>query len=251
VVSPKVLASNDTHRCRRPRLSTTAAQLRRSVTTAWCALALARGKAHRFEPDTAPLAAAREWFGKMTNENTGVVGRYRDDDPAFTSALLVRALGGEEFKGRGVRAAVNKLINAAPKWEEREGAIDLQFWYFGFLALSKLDANTAAIWRPALVEACIAGQSQDDEAEAGRGRHRDVGRAGSWGSSADRGGAQGGRLYATALCILMLEAADNRGLAAEPKPMDDKKEHGKPDNEKRDEKKDDKKDDKKEHGRGR
>ena len=48
------------------------------------------------------------------------------------------------------------------------------------------------------------------EANEGRGRNRNVGRAGSWGSSADRGGASGGRVYATALCVMALQAASDR-----------------------------------------
>ena len=92
--------------------------------------------------------------------------------------------------------AITKFASLAkpPQWQPDAGKVDLCYWFFASEAVRRLgDAAANATWREHLVGALQQGQRLDGDA------------AGSW-DPLDPWGADGGRLYATALATLALQA---------------------------------------------
>ena len=88
------------------------------------------------------------------------------------------------------------LIKRPPQWlsAAKGPTVDLYYWYHGARALRLGGGNAWLPWRAALRDALLANQQRDGNAR------------GSW-DPVDVWGADGGRVYATALATMALLAA--------------------------------------------
>lgn len=85
-----------------------------------------------------------------------------------------------------------------PEW--KTNAIDSYYWYYGSLALYQAEGPAGEswkLWHPAVLRALLPNQKGA----------QDGCQAGSWDASVDRWGAEGGRLYTTAINALTLETS--------------------------------------------
>jgi len=103
--------------------------------------------------------------------------------------ILGRAAAGRpEVLGGGNRVMQNPPLTEV-LWAGRP---DFIYWHFGALAMSQLDGNWWKTWNDPLREALLPRQK------------RDGCETGSWDPD-DAWGAEGGRVYATAINVLTLE----------------------------------------------
>jgi len=186
--------------------------------TAWCTSALKAGQLAGLAIDPAAFKGARVWIDKMTEPNFGQVGyNFAGGAPArpegkqdkfppeksqsMTAAgILTRILCGEDPRRSDViRKGAALCLEAPPRWAD-DGSIDMYYWYYGTLAMSKVGGAQWARWNRHLQTALLKSQHG-----AGSGS-----RTGSWGP-AGPWGDDGGRVYSTALMALCLEVSARAG----------------------------------------
>ncbi len=161
-----------------------------AVLTAWCVSAVASARGAGLDVPEASLRDALTWVGTATDGATGRVGQEQQTERATAAALLARMLCGQ-----GPRAAdaipkgIALCVAKPPVWNVEEGAIDMEYWRFGTLALYLAGGNDWRAWSGAMKAAIV-----DRQQAAGS-------RAGSW----DPVGVEGGRVEATALMTMSLE----------------------------------------------
>jgi len=93
-------------------------------------------------------------------------------------------------------AAVHQLVADLPEWKENH--VDFYYWYYGALALYQYDGPEGPLWKKwneAMKTALIPHQKLP----------KDGCRNGSWDPEEERWGAEGGRVYTTAIGALILE----------------------------------------------
>jgi hypothetical protein len=93
-------------------------------------------------------------------------------------------------------SAVNALVQDLPEWKANK--VDCYYWYYASLALFQFDGPEGAMWKKwnePMKNALVPTQSTA----------KDLCKNGSWNSDQDRWGAEGGRVYATAINALTLE----------------------------------------------
>ncbi len=119
---------------------------------------------------------------------------------AMTAAAILcrRALGLDEEAAPILADAVGLVLAKPPVWQPDTGHVDYCYWFFGTEALRRVGGEPQRAWGEALVGALVDSQRADGAA------------AGSW-DPVDPWGANGGRVYATAMAVLALQ-----GLAALP-----------------------------------
>ena len=89
-----------------------------------------------------------------------------------------------------------KLLEAKlPKWDEEDGSIDMYYWYYGTFAMNQLGDSRWDKWKKAIETALIPNQRREDKEDNFFGSWDP---AGPWGE-------EGGRVYSTAICALILE----------------------------------------------
>ena len=194
--------------------------------TAWAALALCSasminaafvkdGREAPLTIDPAEVDGIRAWLEKVTDPANGRVG-YKDRGsgaartaemvdkfPASLSesttaiGVLLRVLLGESpGTSRPVKLGTALIVGRPPVWNTTEGSIDLYYWQFAALALVQVGGTVAETWRSALSKSLVTHQRSDGSP---------CGVAGSW-DPVDPWGLEGGRVYATAMAALALEA---------------------------------------------
>jgi len=89
-------------------------------------------------------------------------------------------------------AASQLLIGRPPKWDD-QGSIDLYYWYYGSLAMFQAGGDHWRSWSRA-VQAALLGNQRDEDNFAG-----------SW-DAVSAWSEAGGRIYATAMALLSLQA---------------------------------------------
>ncbi len=130
----------------------------------------------------------------------------RDRFPADLSecltaeAILARILCGTKADDVFVLKGADLCGMSPPRWDEGGEAVDFCYWHFGSLAMFQLGGERWTAWNGA-VEAALLGRQRRDA---------DDDRRGSW-DPADPWGADGGRVYATAINLLTLETARRYG----------------------------------------
>lgn len=181
-----------------------------SVTT-WALMALLAGQEVGLPAPERALASVATWFDQVTDP-TGRAGYTRQGEPssrnvrnaslfppihgeAMTAAALWcrRGLGQDADAVPAIPAGAKLLAKKPPVWEPAEGKVDYCYWLFGTEALRRIGGAEQAAWNTALVKALLEGQRKDGTA------------TGSW-DPIDPWGGDGGRLYATALAVLALQA---------------------------------------------
>ena len=182
-----------------------------SVTT-WMVMALksARGAGLTISDDAFEGASA--WIDKVTEPEFGRVGyTARGNGPARPQELMDRfpaersesltaegmltriicgAVWGDEF----VRKGADLCSKTLPRWDETDGSIDFYYWYFGSLAMFQMRDDHWRPWCTAVNEAILPHQRGEEDGCA----------RGSW-DPVDPWGADGGRVYATALGVMTLD----------------------------------------------
>jgi hypothetical protein len=181
--------------------------------TVWCLMAVKSGKYAGLEVDPDCFEGAREWIDSVTDAETGRVGYLARGGPshrpkemearwpasqtnAMTAAgTLGRIFLGEdprdsEMVGKGARLCADN----PPAWNPDTGSIDMDYWYFGTLALFQVGGRKWDLWSKAMDSAIVKHQHPKGSGV----------RKGSW-DPLDPWGPDGGRVYATALMTMALE----------------------------------------------
>jgi len=190
--------------------------------TAWMVHALVAARDAGLTIDEQALTNAMTWTDEMTNpdRNSRGYGRTGYTDmggwssrdanltasfpPEYTEAMtaagvLLRFLCGRTAdEDPMIEAGANLLLTRLPRWDEN-GSIDFYYWYFGTLALYKVKGPRWDRWNEALKNAIIDHQRSD-------GSQHELG---SW-DPIDPWSHAGGRVYATAILALTLEATQPR-----------------------------------------
>lgn len=179
--------------------------------TAWATAACLAGGELGVAVDPTTLSGARGFLAAVTDA-AGHSGYTRVGEPssrnvrtaerfppqhgeAMTAAAVwCRHALGEDRSDAQLRAGVALVLAKPPTWEPDAGRVDLCYWFFASEALRRVGEPAArATWNERLVAALQQGQRRDGEL------------AGSW-DPLDPWGEDGGRLYATALAVLALQA---------------------------------------------
>jgi hypothetical protein len=180
--------------------------------TGWMAMALKSAKlaGGLLVPDE-PLKAAHAFVKEMTDEESGRTGYTKkgerpvrpdgkeaafpaEESEALTAVgMLVRVFNGEDPKQSPMlKAGAELLTKRLPVWEANSGKIDHYYWYYGTLAMFQMGGAEWNQWNAKMLDAVIRTQRTD-------GNFR-----GSW-DPVDAWGADGGRVYATAVLTMCLE----------------------------------------------
>ncbi len=173
--------------------------------------AIRRGRPAPLTVDMAAFDGMRAWLDKVTDPDYGRVGYVQrgtgparpaamvdrfpaDKSESMTAAgMLARILMGEDpRKSAIIQKGAQLLRKLPPDWNELSGSIDMYYWYYGTLAMFQVGGKHWATWRVALTVSVLNKQREDGGP---------CGYAGSW-DPAGPWGADGGRVYSTALMCL-------------------------------------------------
>jgi hypothetical protein len=178
--------------------------------TGWMLLALKAGKDAGLEVSDRSIQEGLAYLDTLTDPGDGRTGyRHRGELPVRpegfaerwpareTESLTAVALCARIFCGApdytGVtKSAAETISRKQPVWNERAGSIDMYYWYYATLAMHQLGGPAWDRWNESLEKAVIESQVKDGCAE------------GSW-DPKDPWGAEGGRVYSTALMTLCFE----------------------------------------------
>ena len=198
-----------------------------SSLTAWSMLAFEAAKkvndadVKAGKPPTFPYPpevakGIRTWFVSMTDTFTGE-GGYKErgtgsarppesvdafpaefTESATAAGLCARCFLGEDpAKNDTMAKQIARVVKCPPAWAQRPGGVDFYYWRYGTHALSQVRGAPWRTWRKALVDAVADKQRRDGTSCVFRG---------SW-DPVDVWGADGGRVYATAIVSLSLAMA--------------------------------------------
>ncbi len=181
--------------------------------TVWCLMALKSGRFAALEVDPDGLEGARVWIDQVTDPETGRVGYLARGGPSHrpkgmeerwpasaTHAMTAAGTLGRIFLGEDPRTSemvakgARLCADNPPVWNPDTGSIDMDYWYFGTLALFQVGGTSWRVWSGKMEDAILRHQHPK-----GTGA-----RAGSW-DPLDPWGPDGGRVYATALMTMALE----------------------------------------------
>ncbi len=173
----------------------------------------AAGRGVPFAFSLAVFDGIHAWLDQMTDPKTGRVGyQLRGSGPARPTdlvdkfpqekseamtaiALLLRLLRSPDTKDKTLQAEAAACAALTPVWNTLDGSIDMYFWHYATAALKRYGGAAWRQWKAAMKSA----------AESAQVRTGDVcGLRGSW-NPVDPWGADGGRVYSTALILLCLE----------------------------------------------
>jgi hypothetical protein len=180
--------------------------------SAWMVQALLSAKEFDLAVDDAALRGAMVWFDGVTDPATGSAGYTRQGEgssrptdkvdrfpaartEALTSAvLLCRYLMNESPADKPVmKRATETILSKLPEWNEKDGSIDMYYWYYASYAMFQASGRAWDLWSKSLNKAVIKTQRMDGNAK------------GSW-DPVDPWGEDGGRVYSTAIMVLCLES---------------------------------------------
>jgi hypothetical protein len=179
--------------------------------TGWMVLALGSARAAGITVPDAAFEGALTWFGKVTEPDWGRAGyTARGNGPArpqelmdrfpadrsesMTAAAIVgRLVCRQPLEHDMIREGLDCIGRTPPSWDE-QGSVDFPYWFFGTLATSHAAGEPWRKWCGAL-DAAVRGSQRHDP---------DTCAHGSW-DPVDPWGAEGGRVYSTAMNALMLE----------------------------------------------
>ena len=180
--------------------------------SAWMVQALLSAKEFELTVDDTALRTAMVWFDGVTDPATGVAGYTKlgegssrpvgkadrfpaDRSEALTSAVvLCRYLSHQQPKDTPVmQRAIATIASKPPKWDEKDGSIDMYYWYYGSYAMYQVGGAVWDAWARCLTRAAVETQQREGN------------RRGSW-DPIDPWGEDGGRVYSTAIMVLCLEA---------------------------------------------
>ncbi len=127
------------------------------------------------------------------------VGNHRTAFPvnkgdALTGAALFSRfmLGQDPRQKKVMTLAANTMLERPPKWAD-DGSIDFYYWYYGSYAMYQMGGEHWKKWHKAITPPVLSHQRRDGNF------------TGSW-DPVSVWSVAGGRVYATAMCALTLEA---------------------------------------------
>ena len=171
-----------------------------------------RGKPQPLEVDDSAFDGIKSWLDKVTNEYgrvgyiEGSYGPARSADlldrfPGEKSesmtavAMLARIFMGEDpDKSKVIQQGAELCDKLVPTWEQ-DGSIDMYYWYYATLAMFQVGGKYWKKWRDAMDTAMVATQRRDTDYCQYKG---------SWDPD-DPWGADGGRVYSTAMMAMCLQ----------------------------------------------
>jgi hypothetical protein len=176
--------------------------------TAWAGAALLACAAPEAGAPADPKVweGVRRWLVQATNDWTQETSyrrpgaspgadRFERNEGMTAAALWLRLSTGSDRRSPELRAAARRLGWCLPAWNESGTSVDYAAWFSGTRAL-------AAYGDPALWESWSAAARR--VLVAHQRKYADGCACGSW-DPVDRWGAEGGRVYATAINALTLE----------------------------------------------
>lgn len=183
--------------------------------TGWMVMALKSARVAGLDVDDAAFEGALAWLEKVTEPEYGRAGyTARGNGPArpqelmdaFPSdrsesmtaeAAVTRFHCGQTTGDAILRKGIDLVGRTPPAWDRDAGTIDFYYWYFGTLATFQAGGDDWKRWSGALDTALRPHQRGADSGCA----------RGSW-DPVDPWGAEGGRVYSTAVNALSLEVCD-------------------------------------------
>lgn len=191
--------------------------------TAWMVAALKAGQDAGLVVEQAAFAGALSWIVEASDSDTGRCGydskgtlsaRVPGVNDFFPSehgealtaaALLCRMQMGADEATEPMLLKHAALLRAKlPEWNPGNLSVDMYYWFYGSQAMARRGGQDWALWSKAIGNAAITGQRTDGDF------------AGSW-DPIDAWGYSGGRIYATALLALCLEAPFRNGAPPAPR----------------------------------
>ncbi|MHC4837889.1 MAG: prenyltransferase/squalene oxidase repeat-containing protein [Planctomycetota bacterium] len=200
-----------------------------SSITGWMVFALKTAESNGMAIDKGAFDGAAAWFDTMEDPASGRVGYawgqdgagpgsypsrpviYLDEFPpekseALTAVALLCRIFMADTDGLkrwsdhpeydALRRGVELVAAKPPRWDETDGSIDLYYWYYATYAMNQWGGRHWKDWSRDLGKALLPNQRR--AADGADNVH------GSW-DPVDPWGDEGGRVYSTALCALMLE----------------------------------------------
>jgi hypothetical protein len=104
-------------------------------------------------------------------------------------------MGDDPRKDPMIQKGVALMTKLPPTWNTNDGSIDMYYWYYATLALYQAGGAAWKTWDAAMATSIVANQRKD-------GAY--CGFKGSW-DPIDPWGAEGGRVYSTAILTMCLE----------------------------------------------
>jgi hypothetical protein len=183
--------------------------------TGWCVMALESGRSFGLRVDPAMRQEVTAWLDQVADPSgrhgystRGELGSRKsgahamrfppERSEALTAVgLLTRIFLGQDDRTEPLlRAAAERLRRSPPVWDARSGAVDHYYWYHATHALFQLGGPAWTEWQKHLEVAVVKTQHRDRQS-------RNL--YGSWAPDCVWG-ADGGRVYSTALLTLTLQA---------------------------------------------
>jgi hypothetical protein len=196
-----------------------------SSITGWMVFALKTAEDGKIAVPKSSYEGAKEWFKTMTDMGTGRTGyafgngggpggppsrvkAYLEKFPpekseALTAvALLCQIFMTDVSKIKSfkdhedydlLKKQADLLISKSPLWDEEGGSCDMYYWYYGTFAMNQWGGKHWKSWKKSIEKALLPNQRQD------KGNFK-----GSW-DPVGPWGEEGGRVYSTAICALILE----------------------------------------------
>ncbi len=179
--------------------------------TGWMLFALFAGKDAGLEVDDEAIKQGMAWVRSMTDSESGRTGYHEkgslsarevgamerwpaEQSEAMTAcSLLLDAFDGVDPRTASSERRTALVLAKRPRWNESDGSIDYYYWYYGSYAMWQLGGREWESWQHALLDAVVNHQRKEGD------------ELGSWDPQLDPWGAQGGRIYSTALNALCLE----------------------------------------------
>ncbi|MCA8974666.1 MAG: hypothetical protein KDC98_08085, partial [Planctomycetes bacterium] len=181
--------------------------------TSWCLMACESGQQFGLKVSGQAQWTAFSFFDQITDVTIGRHGYTRMGEPsgrqpgdhgvrfpvekgeALTAAgLCCRCLLGQDPEDHPLlTTAADLILKRLPEWDDKAGSIDLYYWYYASMALYQVGDAPWRTWSKALHRALLPSQRTDDAF------------AGSW-DPISAWGHEGGRVYATAMALLCLQA---------------------------------------------
>lgn len=137
--------------------------------------------------------------GSYGSRESGAAGRwpYECSEAMTAVALNCRYLIAEALQEHHSEKAVmngaHLIVRLPPVWDPKSGRIDYYFWFHGTKALQRLGGTKWKGWKAAAIETLVGSQKER------------VCARGSWDPQFGVWGKNGGRVYSTALCTMILQ----------------------------------------------
>ena len=181
--------------------------------TGWCIMAYDSARYFDIKCEEGAMKVVESWIDQVTDKD-GRTGYTKVGEPSSRNvgehlvrfppekgesmtalALYCRFLLGQRPDDKPVMALSASLIQKKPPtWNTKDGSIDFYYWYCASYAMFQMGGKPWWQWYAALDNAVVKSQRADGSFK------------GSW-DPVDVWGENGGRVYATAMCVLTLESS--------------------------------------------